>query len=68
MIQKIQKWGLKICKSRIDTASASKITIGKTIRYPLAATMMDKQQASEMHEEFCWNALGKMKVVRTAPK
>lgn len=70
MIGKIQKWGNKISKSRIDgeeTASASKITIGKTIRYPLAATTLNKQQASEIDKEFRWNALGKMKVVRTAP-
>lgn len=55
MIRKILKWGNKINKSRLDgeeTASASKITIGKTIRYPLAAMTLSKQQASEMDIQF----------------
>ena len=67
---KIEKWGKNIQKSGInrkETATAVKITIGKSIRYPLGATTISQKDAKSINKVFRWASLGKMKVVRTAP-
>jgi hypothetical protein len=66
---KIASWGKKIQQSGInksETLTAVKITIGKTIRYPLGATTINMKEAQKIDKEFRWATLGKMNVVRTA--
>ena len=66
---KIKIWGSNIKLSGInrkETSTAVRITIGKTIRYPLGATTIDNKAAKRINKEFRWAALGKMRVVRTA--
>ena len=66
---KIATWGTNIKRSGInskETATAVRLTIGKTIRYPLGATTIDMMGAKSINKDFRWAALGKMRVVRTA--
>ena len=66
----IAHWGNSITKSRIsrnEMAMAVKITIGKTIWYPLGATTLSQKELKSINKVFRWAALGKMKVVRMAP-
>ena len=69
LIGKIRSWGSSISKSGINSrevSTAVKITIGKTIRYPLGATTLSHKEAKKVNKEFRWAALGKMHIVRTA--
>ena len=53
-------------KSEAKTASIS--TIGRTVRYPLGATALNPKQCKEVDSTWKTHVLGKMGVVRTAPK
>ena len=66
---KISDWGAKtkgMTRSEATTASIS--TIGRTVRYPLGATAMNQKQCTEVDSTWKKHVLGKMGVVRTAPK
>ena len=68
---KIKKWKDNIQRSTINRRNAkwaSKTTIGKSIRYPLAATTMNDKQCSSLESKFTQAVYGKIGVVRTAPK
>ena len=70
LITKIKDWGTTIAKSdmkRSEARSAVHVTIGKSIRYPLAATAISSKQAQTIDSAFRHAALGKMGIVRTAP-
>ena len=68
LLSKIKNWGehsTGMTKKESSTAMVS--TIGRAIRYPLAATTLSTQQCKEVDISFKQNVLGKMGVVRTAP-
>jgi hypothetical protein len=68
LINKIKDWGANtdgISKKEAKTATVS--TLGRSIRYPLAATAMTTQQCEEVDKHFRKHVLGKLGVVRTAP-
>ena len=68
LLSKIENWGgnsAEMTKKESNTAMVS--TIGRSIRYPLAATTLSSQQCKEVDKSFKKNVLGKMGVVRTAP-
>ena len=68
---KINKWRNNINKSTINKRNArwaAKTTIGKTIRYPLAATTMTEKQCYDIEKNFAKSVYGKIGVVRTASK
>ena len=68
LINKIKDWGEAtdgISKKETKTAMIS--TLGRSIRYPLAATAMTTQQSEEVDKSFRKHVLGKLGVVRTAP-
>jgi hypothetical protein len=68
LINKIKEWGSAtagISKSEASTAIIS--TLGRSIRYPLAATAMTTQQCEEVDKNLRKHVLGKLGVVRTAP-
>ena len=70
LINKIQDWGNNIKRSdmsRSETRTSVNITIGKSIRYPLAATAITPTAAYKVDSAFRKAALGKMGIVRTAP-
>ena len=67
---KIDKWSRNINRSSINRRNArwaAKTTIGKTIRYPLAATTMTEKQCTKIEKKFTRAIYGKIGVVRTAP-
>ena len=69
--KKITKWKDNIQKSTINRRNArwaTRTTIGKSIRYPLAATTMGHKQCGELEKKFTQAVYGKIGVVRTAPK
>jgi len=64
---KILDWGDKTKKiSHSEARTAVKQTVGRTIRYPLAATAMNKKECKDVQKVFKRETLGKMGVVRTA--
>ena len=66
---KIDKWRNNINRSTINKRNArwaAKTTIGKTIRYPLAATTMTEKQCQKIEKNFTNSVYGKIGVVRTA--
>ena len=68
LINKVKEWGLateNITRKEANTAIIS--TIGRSIRYPLAATAMDTKQCQEVDKHLKKQVLGKLGVVRTAP-
>ena len=68
LIKKIAEWGSNtngITNKEATTASIS--TIGRSIRFPLAATAMTSMQCKEVDKEWKRNVLNKMGIVRTAP-
>ena len=68
LIDKIEAWGgatKGISRKEAETASIS--TLGRSIRYPLAATAMDEIQCHKEDKRLRSNVLCKMGVVRTAP-
>jgi hypothetical protein len=71
LIEKIDDWRENISTSRInrkDTTWAVRTTIGKSIRYPLAATTLSGKECEEVEKTLKKAAYGKMGVVRTAPQ
>ena len=70
-IKKIQQWNSKVKSFKVDKfegRSMINMTIGKTIRYPLAATALTNEQCEKITKTLTWAALGKAGVVRTASK
>ena len=68
LLSKIENWGENsagMTKKESNTAMVS--TIGRSIRYPLAATTLSSQQCKEVDKSLKKNVLGKMGVVHTAP-
>ena len=71
LLEKVEEWRSNTSTSRInrrDTTWAVRTTIGKSIRYPLAATTLTEQQCKQVESKLVKAAYGKMGVVRTAPK
>jgi len=67
--KKIKKWKDNTQRSTINRRNArwaAKTTIGKTIRYPLAATTISDKQCGELEKKFKQAIYGKIGVVRTA--
>jgi len=70
LIEKINKWSDSASArgmTHIEARTAVKHTIGKTIRYPLAATALSKKECNDTQKIMKKETIGKMKVVRTAP-
>ena len=68
LISKIGKWGKNTADmTRKESNTAVVSTIGRSIRYPLAATALSSLQCKEVDEALKKNVLGKLGVVRTAP-
>ena len=68
--EKIKTWGNTIAHSdimRSETRTAVHVTIGRSIRYPLAATAITSKDATKIDSVFRRAALGRMGIVRTAP-
>ena len=66
----VEKWGQNITKSSMSKAealTATKQTIDRSIRYPLAATAMNKKECKEIQIPLCEYSMGKLGVVCTAP-
>jgi len=62
----VVKWGQNITKSSMSTAealTATKQTIGRSIRYPLAATAMNRRECKEIQVPLCKYRMGKLGVV-----
>ena len=71
LLEKVDAWSSNItgsCINRKNTTWAVRTTIGKSIRYPLAATTLSEKQCKEVENKLTRAAYGKMGVVRTAPK
>ena len=71
LLEKVEDWRNNITTSRINrknTTWAVRTTIGKSIRYPLAATTLSEKQCQQVETKLVKAAYGKMGVVRTAPK
>ena len=69
IISKIEDWG-KATEGITHTESRTAIvsTIGRSIRYPLSATALDEQECKSIDKALIKSVLGKMGVVRTAPR
>ena len=70
LIKKIEDWGEKTSTKTMtkhEARTAIKQTIGRTIRYPLAATALNKAECIEIQKVLKKETIGKMGVVRTAP-
>ena len=68
LLKKIETWGGNTSEmTRKESNTAMVSTIGRSIRYPLAATTLSSQQCKEVDKSLKKNVLGKMGVVRTAP-
>ena len=68
-IKKIRQWNSNVRSFKVDKfegRSMINMTIGKKVRYPLAATALDADQCDRISKTLTWSALGKAGVVRTA--
>ena len=66
----VEKWGQNVTKSSMSKAealTATNQTIGRSLRYPLAATAMNRGECKDIQIPLCKYSLGKLGVVRTAP-
>ena len=69
LVSKIKKWGNQIAGTdmmRKEARTSGKVTIGRSLRYPLAATSIKPSDAKKVDSAFRKAALGKMGIVRTA--
>ena len=55
------------CISKKEIVTASVTTLGRSIRYPLAATAMSTEQCGTIDKHLKKQVLGKRGVIRTAP-
>ena len=68
LISKIKEWGANTAGiSKKETATASVTTLGRSIRYPLAATALNTEQCRTIDKHLKKQVLGKRGVVRTVP-
>ena len=70
LIQKIQTWGEKTSTkslTKYEARTAIKQTIGRIIRYPLAATALSKSECIEVQKMMKKETIGKTGAVQTAP-
>ena len=71
LMSKIKEWNNKVCQfptKHAEGRSMLNMTIGRKLRYPLAATALSEEQCEKITKYFTWAALGKAGVVRTASR
>ena len=69
MLEKIKEWNSNVktyVTNKFEGRSMINLTIGKKIRYPLAATALSQEQCDKVTKSLTWTALGKAGIVRTA--